>query len=72
MDTKFSDYVIHKIANSESGFNYYLYINARGNAIIMRENIAGTDYLYANAGYSDKQWTNRASLTYVTFDMLSK
>ncbi len=69
-DASLSEYIIHRTATAEGGYNYYLYIHPRGRAIIMREKEDETEYLYANAGRSDSQWSNRASLDYDTYDRL--
>ena len=81
MGTKFrgadlTNYTVNSIAESESGevtgetYNYYLYINLRGQALIMREKSDGTEYRYANGGFvgSSLQWANRITLTYSYFN----
>lgn len=74
LNSALSNFMIHKISPYVSGqlFTYYLYIHPTGQAVIMRENEAKTEYLYADAGTSDKEWASRESLTYVTFDVLAK
>jgi len=74
LNTSLSDYAISKIETAESGelYNYYLYIHSAGASIIMRENIEGTEYLYASAGRSGSNWSTRAELDYITFDKLAK
>jgi hypothetical protein len=69
-----SHYVIHNIYYSESGelYSYYLYIHSSGQAIIMRTNEDLTDFLFADAGKGNSQWTNRVGLNYITFDRLAK
>lgn len=69
-DAPISEYMVHKIAKAEGGYNYYLYIHPRAKAIVMREKTDETEYLYANAGFGDSQWDNRDSLTYDTYDKL--
>ena len=69
-DSPLSAYVIHKIAENEAGYNYYLYIHPRAKAIVMREKTDGSEYLYANAGNGDSQWSNRDNLSYGTYDKL--
>jgi len=78
LDAPISEYMIHNIAEGESGdetgetYNYYLYIHPIGQALIMRENTDGTDYRYAKAGLniSDSLWESRTILSYVTYDAL--
>lgn len=70
LDAPLSEYMIHRIADAESGYNYFLYIHARGQAIVMREKADETEYLYAKAGIGDSQWGSRASLIYITYDKL--
>jgi len=76
-DSDISEFMIHNIAENESGeesgtlYNYYLYIHPRGQAIIMREKSDETEYRYANAGRGDNKWANRTSLTYITYDELA-
>jgi len=75
MATKFGDsslqeFMIHRIATAEGGYNYYLYIHSRGRAIVMREKVDETEYLYANAGRGESQWSNRSLLDYDTYDKL--
>jgi len=75
-DAPFTDYQIHRIALGESGeetgetYNYYLYIHATGQAIIMREKEDETEYKYANAGSGENQWSNRTTLMYINYDQL--
>ena len=68
-----SVYFIHEVAKDESGYNYYGYMAKDGSVIIFRENIAGTQYRYANGGLDlTGSWTNRATLNYKTiFALLS-
>ena len=75
----FIDYVIQNIAEGESGeetgetYNYYLYVNLRGQALIMREKSDSTEFKYANGGFvgSSLQWTNRTTLSYVYYNKVS-
>ena len=70
-DTPINNFMIHDIALSESGYNYYLYIHAvNGEAIIMREKIDNTEYRYTNAGIRREKWATRNELTYTTYDKL--
>jgi len=50
-------------ALDESGYNYYAYINAQGEWVIMRENTAQTEYRYAQGG-KNFVWANRATYGY--------
>lgn len=72
LDAPFSEYMIHKIAESEGGYNYYLYIHSRGQAIVMREKTDETEYKYADAGRGSSGWGNRAGLDYKDYDDLVK
>lgn len=67
-----SNYSVHKVAEGEAGFNYYGYVHsARGQVIIMREEIAIKCYLYADGGFNLNQaWTDRASLAYKTINKI--
>ena len=69
-DACFTDFSISRIAKNESGYNYYLYIHAKGYSIIMRELLDETEYLYTAGGYSGKDWADRGSLVYNTYDKL--
>ena len=71
-DTPLSNYQIHNIARNEDGYNYYLYIHADGRAIIMRELLDETEYLYSRAGFGDSKWDVRDTLDYVTYDKLAR
>ena len=55
-----------KIAESEGGYNYYLYSRwGRTEWLIMREKTDSTEYLYAiGKGSADNAWTARASKNY--------
>jgi hypothetical protein len=57
---------IIKIAENESGYNYYLYSRwGREEWTIMREKIDGTEYLYAiGKGSAENAWTDRATKNY--------
>jgi hypothetical protein len=70
-DAPLSEYAITAVALAETGYNYYLYVHARGDAIVMRENTAGTEYRYANAATGTQHWAARATLTYVTYNDLA-
>lgn len=70
LDAPLSEYMIHKIAEAEGGYNYYLYIHAKGQSLVMRENTAGDEYLYAKSGQGGADWATRASLSYITYDKL--
>ena len=76
MATKFGDspisaYVIHKIEENLDGYNYYLYVHPKGQAIIMREKIDNTEYLYAKAGSGlNNKWATKNMLDYITYDQL--
>jgi len=76
-DSELSEYMIHNIAENESGevsgtlYNYYLYIHPKGQAIIMREKSDDTEFRYANAGKADNKWSDRQNLTYITYDELA-
>ena len=61
----------HKQELADDGYNYYFYIHQSGQIIVMREEIATKDVLYANGGYNDLNWAynNRDTLTY---DLISK
>jgi hypothetical protein len=66
-----SAYAIHNVAKDESGYNYYGYISKDGSVIIFRENVAGTEYRYANGGTNYSiAWNNRTTLDYKTIDNL--
>jgi len=53
------------VVKEESGYNYYGYIRANGEWVIMRENTAQTQYRFKlGASNYATNWTNRASLTY--------
>lgn len=75
-DAPLDDFVIHKMAEGESGeetgvtYNYYLYIHPTGQSLIMREKSDYTEYKYANSGLGESQWNNRISLTYTNYDQL--
>lgn len=69
-DAPLSNYQIHRISNAEAGYNYYLYIHALGQGIIMREKADETEYLYTDGGYSGSKWSNRTILDYDTYDKL--
>ena len=66
-DTPLSDFQIAKIAENEDGYNYYLYIHARGFKVIMREKTDGTEYKYAE---KSKAWSERATEEYIEYDEL--
>jgi hypothetical protein len=78
LDSDFSNFVLHKIAESETGevsgitYNYYLYIHPRGQAIIMREESDGSEYRYADGGRGDSRWADRQTLEYKDYDNLVK
>lgn len=58
--------VIQDIAKSESGYNYYGFLNCDGVGIILRENTAETEYrIYVTKSFST-DWGNRGSLTSYT------
>jgi hypothetical protein len=60
-----SNFDIYKIAESEGGYNYYVFVHPEGQVLVMREKTDGTEYLFANGGYSPATaYTNRASLSY--------
>lgn len=60
-----SEYDIHKVAEGESGYNYYSYIHPYGQVIIMREKIDGTEILYADGGFDvSVAWATRDTLDY--------
>lgn len=66
-----SNYSVHKIAEGESGYNYYAYVHPMGQVIIMRETIATEDLLYADGGLDlTTAWASRASLTYTNIDQI--
>jgi len=72
-DAPLSDYQIHRIAENEDGYNYYMYIHSTGQIIIMREKTDQTEYLYKNAGRNKTSaWANRASGTYSYYDELEE
>lgn len=61
-----SNYSVARVAEGESGYNYYAYIHPKGQVIILRENTDGTEYKYADGGFDlTTAWTGRAGLTYV-------
>lgn len=63
--TPLSDYSVHKIAEGESGYNYYGYVHSMGQVIIMRETIATQDILFADGGFNlTTAWAGRVDLTY--------
>jgi len=70
LDAPFSEYIIHKIVENEGGYNYYLYIHPKGQAIIMREKIDSTEYKYKDAGRGSTGWNDRASGDYKDYDDL--
>lgn len=51
--------------SQEASYNYYLYVRDDNSWVILRENVAQTEYRYAT-GISDITiaWTNRASQNY--------
>jgi hypothetical protein len=53
------------IALDVSGYNYYLFTSIDKSWVILRENIAGTEYSYA-VGSSDSNtaWTNKTLCNY--------
>ena len=60
-----SQYDVHKVAEGVGGFNYYGYVHPRGQVIIMREEIATGDILYADGRFNlNSAWTDKAILTY--------
>ena len=71
-DTPLSEFQISKVAEAEGGYNYFLYIHARGYSVIMREKADETEYLYADGGFSGKNWSSRDSLEYTTYDKLQE
>ena len=60
------EYSVHKIAEGEAGFNYYGYVHSsKGQVIIMREEIATQDILFADGGFNlTTAWAGRVDLTY--------
>ena len=71
MGTKYGDsslcsFQIHRISELEMGYTYYEMIHAKGYKIVMRESENQREYLYAVGTYS-----NRASLSYDTYDKLA-
>ena len=69
------EYMISRCAYNEVGedsaetYNYYLYVHALGQVIVMREKTDQTEYLYADGG-NDREttWSNRAILDYKYYD----
>ena len=60
-----SQFDIVRIAENEDGYNYYLYLHPSGQVIIMREDIANKEYLYADGGTDlEGAWANRKNLNY--------
>jgi hypothetical protein len=70
-DAPIHEYMVSKCAYAEGGYNYYLYVHALGQVIVLREKIEQTEYLYADGG-TDKttSWTNRAILEYKYYDLI--
>jgi len=53
------------IASGEGGYNYYGYINEKGEWVILRENTTQIEYRYAFGGSEyATAWTNRATQGY--------
>ena len=72
LDAPLSEYTIHKIALAESGYNYYMYIHATGQILIMREKEDETEYLYADGGRSKAgSWASKVGLDYKYYDELA-
>jgi len=70
LDAPLSEYVYHKSAEAESGYDYHLYIHPKGQAIIMRETIATGDIQYADGGIDGANWSDRATQDYVNYNNL--
>jgi len=59
------NYKVADIVMSESGYNYYGYVDQDENWYIMREGSSGTQYRFASGtGSYETAWTNRASQSY--------
>lgn len=69
-DGPIGNFVIHKAAEEEDGYNYYLYIHPRGESIIMRTDTAGTEFLYADGGRNGADWEDRDTLSYDNYSKL--
>lgn len=60
-----SDYSAHFVNEEEAGFNYYGFVHPSGQVIVMREEIATKDILYADGGFNlTNAFTNRVTLDY--------
>ena len=60
-----ANYSVARVAEGESGYNYFAYIHTKGQIIIMRENTAGTEYKYADGEFDlTTSWAGRAGLDY--------
>lgn len=55
------------IALAESGYDYYLYVRPDGSGIIMRANIAETEFRFSFFGYGDVDtiWADRENRNYI-------
>lgn len=66
-----SNYAIHEVAEGVNGYNYYLLIHPQGQVVIQRENVAGTQYRYADGGFNpESAWANKEDLTYKSYNEL--
>ena len=76
-DAPIHEYQVSRCAYDETGeesgvlYNYYLYVHALGQVVVLREKVDQTEYLYADGGL-DKElaWTNRETLDYKYYDKI--
>ena len=65
-DSPLSDFQIHRISALETGYTYYEFIHAKGLKLVMRESENLREYKYAKGTFE-----NRASLSYINYDLLA-
>lgn len=57
--------MVVNISESEGGYNYFGYIRHNGEWVIMRENVAETEFLFTiGANNYSTKWSGRTSLNY--------
>lgn len=57
--------IVQQDQSGTGGYNYYALMNQKGAYVILREDVAQTEYRYFVSSVNfDTNWTNRASLTY--------
>lgn len=60
-----SAFNLAKVANAEGGYNYYIRVHGSGAVLVVRSNVAETEFKYADGNYdADWAYTNRATLDY--------